>query len=459
MYAQDLIAAVASAPGAAPRGILRISGAEVLPLVEKVFDPRAEERFHPSKARRYPARPLSLPWTAEPLEVDVHLWPTRRSYTGQPMAELHLPGSPPLVEAVLEHLLASGCRLARPGEFTLRAFLAGRIDLPQAEAVLGVIDAEDRTQLDLALSQLAGGLSRELSLLRERLLCDLADLEAGLDFVDEDIEFISRGALETRLVAARNVVEGLLQQTAERHREAARPRVVLAGLPNAGKSSLFNALAGESAAIVSGVAGTTRDILHAVVRLGDREIDLFDTAGWETPETDIMSQAGDLRGDRLRGADLVVWCRASDLTERDRSVDRSLRAERSETLCLEVRTKSDLGSDDTAPDTEEAGGEIRCSAASGAGLGDLRRAIASRLRRSHGRREELLPSTAVRCQADLRLARDSLLHAEEAIAAEHGDEIIALELRSALEHIGEVTGAVSNEDVLDRLFSRFCIGK
>lgn len=457
IHVDDLIAAVASAPGAAPRSILRISGGAVVPFLGRLL-PAGENAllFHASRARRYPARQLTVESIGEPLEIDLSLWPTGRSYTGQPMAELHMPGSPPLVEAVLEHLLASGCRLARPGEFTLRAFLAGRIDLPQAEAVLGVIDAEDRAQLDLALTQLAGGLSRQLGGLREQLLCDLADLEAGLDFVDEDIEFISRETLTGRLAAARSRVAALLEQAAGRHRDSARPRVVLAGLPNAGKSSLFNALAGESAAIVSDVAGTTRDVLHAVVRLEDREIDLYDTAGWEVSRTEIMSQAGDLRGDHLRGADLVVWCRAAALSESDAALDQQLHAGHPEIPRLAIRTKADLAGPEQERDVEPG---LRCSVRTGEGLTELRNAIAAKLRGSHGRREELLPSTAVRCQEDLRLAREALLRAEEAIAAGAGDEILAIELRSALEHIGEVTGAVSNEDVLDRLFSRFCIGK
>ena len=458
----DLIAAVASPPGAAPRGILRVSGTGLLALVEREFSLRgAGARFDHRRARRYVVE-LRLEGALAPLRVDLHLWPDRRSYTGQPMAEIHLPGSAPLIEAVLEHLLGRGCRLARPGEFTLRSFLAGRIDLPQAEAVLGVIDAADRSQLDLALEQLAGGMSRSLGALREQLLCDLADLEAGLDFVDEDIEFITRDALEQRLTAARRAVETLLRQSEERHRERSRPQVVLAGLPNAGKSSLFNTLAGRPEAIVSDIAGTTRDVLQATVMIDGTGIDLLDTAGWEEPGpgpgSGIDSQAMQQRQDRLQGADLVLWCTAPGLSAAEQAADVALRAELGTAPSLEVRTKCDVPGEpaDTSPGSTDA---MFCSARTGSGVGNLRRAILVAVRRSHGRREGLLPSTAVRCREDLRLAATALERSYDALTSNGGDEIVAMELRSALEHIGEVTGSVSNEDVLDRLFSRFCIGK
>ncbi|HEX6983903.1 MAG TPA: hypothetical protein VF170_00940, partial [Planctomycetaceae bacterium] len=187
-----MIAAVASAPGPAARAVVRVSGEGCRDAVRVVFSPDDEARWHAARsASRHPGRVTLTDARAE-LPAAAYLWPNARSFTGQPVVELHLPGSPPIIESVLAGLYHGGVRPARPGEFTLRAFLAGRLDLVQAEAVLGVIDAADHRELDLALRQLAGGLSGRLADVRRDLLSLLADLEAGLDFVDEDIEFVGR---------------------------------------------------------------------------------------------------------------------------------------------------------------------------------------------------------------------------------------------------------------------------
>ncbi len=187
-----------------------------------------------------------------------------RSYTGQPLVEIHAPGSPPLLEAVLARSFEAGVRPAHPGELTLRAFLAGRMDLLQAEAVLGVIDAAGEDTLAIALRQLAGGISGRMSQVRGDLIDLLADLEAGLDFVEDGIEFVSRDDLAARIGRAQSTIGELLAQCQSRAQSQGRRRVVLAGLPNAGKSTLFNALLSRDAALVSAVAGTTRDYLSGI---------------------------------------------------------------------------------------------------------------------------------------------------------------------------------------------------
>ncbi|MEX0700720.1 MAG: GTPase, partial [Planctomycetales bacterium] len=280
LHLDDTIAALASPPGGAARGIVRVSGPEVRAALDTIFQPDGPPRWNSSRAAQRHSGRILLPNVRAPLDVAVLLWPTRRSYTGEPLAELHLPGSPPLLEAVLSALHDRGARPARPGEFTLRAFLAGRIDLVQAEAVLGVIDAHDHRELETALGQLAGGLSGKIADVRRDLIDLLADLEAGLDFVDEDIEFVARHELAERVDRARGTVERLLDQASERMRTAGTRCVVLAGLPNAGKSTLFNALAGREAALVSPIRGTTRDWLSAELDWQGLAIELIDTAGW-----------------------------------------------------------------------------------------------------------------------------------------------------------------------------------
>jgi tRNA modification GTPase len=240
----DTIAAVASPSDPAPRGIVRISGERTVDVVAQVFQTTASDSNSEDWQRsRMPVRiegHIALPTIGTPLPAALMLWPTARSYTGQPMAEIHTIGAPPLLGAVLERLFECGARSANRGEFTMRAFLAGRIDLVQAEAVLGVIDAADHEELKTALTQLGGGITSKLAAVRNEILSLLGDLEAGLDFVEEDIEFISASQICGRLQVCLGTLQELANDSGTRLPSGHRRRIVLAGLPNAGKSTLFN---------------------------------------------------------------------------------------------------------------------------------------------------------------------------------------------------------------------------
>jgi tRNA modification GTPase len=449
LHPDDTIAALASPPGHAAHGIVRVSGPETPAVVESLFTPLGDR--HAELPRPVPwcyAGTLRVGGLTRPLPVDLYLWPNRRSYTGQPLAELHTISSPPLLEAVLSELFAHGVRPAQPGEFTLRAFLAGRIDLMQAEAVLGVIDADTERELQTALDQLSGGLSSQIVRLRGDLLDLLADLEAGLDFADEALEFVSHATLIGRLGLARETVSDLLARADMRMRPAARFCVVLAGRPNAGKSTLFNALAGSRTALVSDIAGTTRDYLTAEITLDGVALSLVDTAGHEAVAGGIDQEAQKRRQEQIDGADLVVWCQPAD-----QPVDRppfefhpGLRER-----VLPVVTKCDLAA--------AASSTLAVSAQRGVGLGELRAAIAARLSRSAPGARQLLGTTAAR-------SRDSLLKAQTALdlalgiaRSEADQELLAIEVREALEELGKIAGAVYTDDILDRIFSKFCIGK
>jgi tRNA modification GTPase len=455
----DTIAALASAPGGSDRGLLRVSGPETGLVLERLWE-GTPHPTPPFQRGRHALR-LRLPGGRGVIPVEVQAWPTSRSYTGQPLAELHLPGSPPLLQAVLARLYACGARPARPGEFTLRAFLAGKVDLLQAEGVLGVIDATDHHELATALGQLAGGLSSKLTQLRGDLLELVADLEAGLDFVEEDIEFVSRADVRRRVEAARQLVMRLATQAHERMHAGERPRVVLAGLPNAGKSTLFNALLGTGRALVSPIAGTTRDYLTAVWRCGGREVELVDTAGWEPSVTAFGPQVSALREDQFQRADLVLWCTAADLPTVERHADLGRR----QTLMdqgvpvLSIRTKSDARNGGDSPESVDNDPAVKVSVARGTGLAELTSHVAATLSRPGGRERSWLGASAARCAASLHAALAALTHAEELAASPAGDELIAAELRGALHELGAIVGAVYTDDLLDRIFSKFCIGK
>lgn len=465
----ESIAALASAPGGASRGIIRLSGPSVLTLIgDWAVDLAA---WPPQVPTRYLA---DLPIHDQFLDTIVripaamHVWPNHRSYTGEPVVELHLPGSPPLLERVLEEVYRRGARPARPGEFTLRAFLAGKLDLLQAEAVLGVIDAHDHRELTTALGQLAGGVSRPLATLRETLVDLLAELEAGLDFVDEGLEFISRDHLSHRVQAIGDQLQELWEQTNSRMHTRDRPRVVLAGLPNAGKSTLFNALLDREAAIVSPIPGTTRDFLQAAIDIDGVPCELIDTAGWEETQALISDAAQQHRGQQIEQADLLVWCTAADATPAEQTLDETWRQRLQQIVTqhgplLRIVTKADQApaADRALPAAEhgEVLPHLRVSAATGAGLNTLRSAIAAMLEQPAAR-GQWLGMTAARCRHALREARD----ATSRLAAGCrdplvGDELLAIDLRLAIDALGTILGAVYTDDLLDRIFSKFCIGK
>ena len=367
------------------------------------------------------------------------------------------------MEAIVRASCAAGARLAEPGEFTLRAFLAGRIDLVQAEAVLGVIDAADRRQLDVALAQLAGGVSQALNSLRDQLLDLLADLEAGLDFAEEDIRFVAGDELDRRLTTAADTVARLVDQMRGREQTDAAPRVVLVGEPNAGKSSLFNALVGRLGALVSPAPGTTRDYLCARLDFDGVAIQLIDTAGLdgEVAADAVSNAAQRATREQTEQADLRLLCidaaRWHDV-RKDRMS--SAAADYSPTPAakaqLVVITKCDL----TAIHTH-AGAGVATSAVTGAGVDELKAAIREQLvsARSDASPAAVVASTAGRCRESLRLASDSLARALELATARGGEELIAIELRAALVELGKTVGAIYTDDLLDRIFSRFCIGK
>lgn len=441
-HPDDTIVAVSSAPGSGVRAIVRVGGPRARDVVDKVFhrnEPAVRPRYLVSGA-------IKLSGVHSPLPAMLYYFTGPRSYTGQDLAELHTIGSPPLVERLVVDLLSAGARAARPGEFTLRAFLAGKKDLPQAEAVNAVIEAGTDTDLTLALGQLAGGVTRPLSVLRDDLLNLLADLEAALDFADEEIEFVGKIETLARLDAALGQLATLARQLDDRAVSGRPARLVLAGSPNAGKSSLFNALAGGDA-IVSPIPGTTRDYLTGRLDLGGVAVQLVDTAGWQESADTIEEQAQRLGHDATARADLILWCdEHGDFAESDEERFAAAVAE-----VIRVRTKSDLSGR-----TPTAGEGVACSVTSSGGTDALRALLAERV--AALARPALAPSQS-RCRHHVAACADHLRAARNHVGVGDPPELAASALRAALDQLGEMTGAIYTNDLLDRIFSRFCIGK
>jgi len=457
MDCNDTIAAIGTAASGAARGMIRISGPAVLNTLSQCFVPgEGEQSLDELKVPSVLQGSILFGDQGTKIPCDLFLWPSSRSYTRQPSAELHTLGSPPLLEAAMKLVCQAGARAAEPGEFTLRAFLAGRLDLTQAEAVLGVINARGQNDLDRALAQLAGGLSGPLQKLREQLLQILAELEAGLDFADEDLEFITQENLCRILSEARQTVSSTLEQMDRRTETTDLPRVVFTGHPNVGKSSLFNALIDScearkrtTRAIVSSRSGTTRDYVTAVVDLDGVVCEFVDTAGEDESvlANSIDHAAQGMSHEQRKQATLRVIClEAQEVVQQVETADESR---------LTVLTKADLV-ESPLISTESI---VACSSQTGVGIATVRARIVQRLEKISQREGNSVAITAARCADSLHHANESLERAIGLCVQSGVEELVAAEVRIALLDLGRVVGTVYTDDVLDRIFSQFCIGK
>jgi len=396
----DTIVAIASPSGLAKRGIVRLSGPDTVSIVEQCF------RSDSSVSSRPHCRVGSLTGAECNVPGRFLVWPTERSYTRQPAAEFHTFGSKPVLDLCVKALVDAGARLAEPGEFTMRAFLSGRIDLVQAEAVLAVIDAQDRRQLDVAIDQLAGGLGARLSAIRNELVASLAELEAGLDFVEEDIEFISSDLLLQKLTSSADNIDSIIDQIKSRDSNSAEYRVALFGLPNAGKSSLFNAIVDDEAAIVSPIVGTTTDRVTRTLERDGVKILWVDTAGQETDSElgSISSNSQQHRETEMENCDLAIDCIAAtgamgDSVLSDTDLQRTV-----------VLTKSDLLSDsqrDSLLRQLNQGTQFLTSTVAGAGIEELLQHVVNKAIESSSSESGVVGSTVLRSRSSLIEGRNS----------------------------------------------------
>jgi len=443
----DVIAALATAPGRSALAMIRVSGPDALRLVGRVIPSLEPE---PWRTARLAA--VTHPVSGEVLDHAIYVtYRAPASYTGEDMVEVSVHGGLLVPAEVLGALLAAGAREATPGEFTRRALLHGRIDLLQAEAVGDLVEATAPRQRRAALAQLDRGFSRRIDGLRSDVLEVEALIAYEIDFPEED----GGPVPPERIAAAIDALEASLSrllvgaEEGERLREGAL--AVIAGRPNEGKSSLFNALLGRDRAIVTEVPGTTRDAIEAAATCDGFPFRLIDTAGLRESD-DVVERLGvEVSRRYLAAADVIVFC-----AEAGRPLGREERAflDGASAPTILVRTKSDLHPG------EDAGGGIPMSAAAGDGLQDVRRALAAQAfsRLVEGRELEPVVTRArhraalERAQAELReFRRAREVGVEAAMAATH--------LRAAVTALESVIGVVSTEDVLDRVFASFCVGK
>jgi tRNA modification GTPase len=444
----DTIAAVGTPAGEGAIAILRVSGPESKRILDAVFKPRRGKAVTRPRHAYFGA----IEDETGVLDHGVAIWyRAPASYTGEDVVELSCHGGLLVAQRILELLLRKGARLAEPGEFTRRAFLNGKMDLTQAEAVMDLIRAQTDLALRAANQQLNGNLGAELLELQDGLLTVLAHVEAYIDFPDEAIDPETAGALAGRVEEIKGRIDQLLASAEQGRILRHGLRTVIYGQPNVGKSSLLNLLLGFERAIVSELPGTTRDTIEEVINVQGIPVRLVDTAGARLTQ-DVLEQAGIDRTTRELGdADLVLWVV-------DGSAPRasSVAAPPAQHYLL-ILNKSDLGAH---PDWDQVRGAIRFSCRERRGLDALRKAIFGFfLSSGRSSSENFRIAISVRHQRCLIRARGALEEALMSFREENSPELTAVELREALDAVGEVVGKTDTEDLLGRIFSEFCIGK
>lgn len=461
----EIIVAVSSGPGVGAAGTVRLAGPGALDLAGKVATGLRQPLSSMPGGRRTAGR-LELQGEGDvPAEFFVFRAP--KSFTHQDLVEIHTIGAPALLEAVRHELIRLGASAAQPGEFTARAFVGGAMDLPAAEAVAATIRARTDVQLRAARKMMDGTLAKRLREARDELAEVLALVEADIDFAEEPIEFISPAGLSARLATVTGSLNELLARATPAESIDVLPRILLLGPPNAGKSTLMNRLSGTSRAICAAVAGTTRDLLAAPMRVGRGEAILLDAAGVDESPDEIVRAA---RSQALTAAEQVdLVCMVIDASSPDLSRYLDIATGLDLPSIVVAANKSDLLSEEAHPEAVKAvaskhsGMVVPVSALTGDGIDQLRRGFASALAGHSATASSGAVLVSERQQAAIADAAASLARGMElaAGAAEMIDcaELLAFELREALDAIGAVTGDVTTEDLLGQVFANFCIGK
>lgn len=453
----DTIAAISTPPGEGGIGIVRLSGPDAVAIAESLFVPAGRHRMDDT-ARRVFYGHVAEPGGAVIDEVLVHVMRAPHSYTREDVVEINCHGGAAPLQAVLERVLVAGARLAAPGEFTRRAFLNGRIDLVQAEAVIDRIRARTSAGLRAASAAAGGMLSRELNTLKDTLVNALARVEAAVDFPDEDLEDLVDHRLQSDIAAAHDQMRRLLEtaHAGRLYREGAA--IAIAGRPNVGKSSLFNALLRDARAIVSAQPGTTRDRIEEHIALNGIPVRLVDTAGLRAADDEVERLGIDIARDALRAADIVLL--VVDAVGMSTAEDHALAAEMEhlEQPVWVAVNKLDLMPGAVAPDfLQKFRGISLISAKTGQGLQELESSLAALLMGDAAAGPDQGLITRAHQRDSLRRAAD----AAGRMLAHYGasPEVLSVDLREALSALGEITGETTPEDVLERIFSTFCIGK
>jgi tRNA modification GTPase len=449
MNLRDTIVAISTPPGRGGLGVMRLSGPQSRVLSEKIL--------------RFPEVPQWRPWSVQLAELTdeagaaidrvlVSFFGAPRSYTAEDVVEISCHGAPVVLRSGLERAIQHGARPAEPGEFTLRAFLNGRIDLPQAEAVRDLIEATTLHQARVAAQQMEGALSRRIRPIKEQLLELISLLEAGIDFAEDDVSVAGPDEILRRIARVENSLVQLAGSFSSGKLIYEGFTLAIAGRPNVGKSSLFNRLLEQERAIVTEIPGTTRDLVSEAFSLDGLPVKLVDTAGIRKSQDLVESLGVERSYQAMADADLtllVLDASQPELTSEDRDLVEKLR-ERKPVI---AGNKGDLG-------VRLAGIDfLPVSAITGDGIPELRRAILNRIAPGGIAAPESGMITSVRHETLVRESLTALGAAKQAVAFQIPHEMLLLDLYAALRPVDAVTGATTADDILNRIFSTFCIGK
>ena len=464
----DTICAISSAAGVGGIGVLRMSGPAAHAILKAVFRPR-------KRTRSFASHRLYLGWVFDPDtnsdldEVFAVFMKAPRTYSRAPMAEVYSHGGPAVQRLILALMMRQGARLAEPGEFTKRAFLSGRIDLAQAESVLDIIESESETELACALAHVQGLLSARINAAKEEILTLLAEVEAEIDFPDEALDLPPEAGRAARLGAVRTGIARLIASYDEGRTVRQGVAVLIVGRTNVGKSSLLNALVQRDRAIVTPIAGTTRDLVEDTVRIRGVKFTLTDTAGLRPPGDAIEREGIERVWKRIPEADIILW--VIDASETYTCADEEVWHAVQDKKVIAVLNKADLPPMIDAGDAPGIDGDgrglaaiaasrINVSALTGSGIDDLKQMLIGACASLPGDREgAALLITNVRHKDVLVKAEAALARAGRCAEKDGPIAFFAFELKDALRRLGEITGETCAVDVLDEIFSRFCIGK
>ena len=452
---QDPICALATANGTGAIAVLRISGKGTKSIVSKAFS---------KDLTQLQTHTVHLGWmrsaTGERLdEVLATIFDHGKSFTGEESVELACHGSPYIQQVLLQRLVEVGCRLAEPGEFTKRAFLNGRLDLSQAEAVADLIAAQSKQAHQVALQQLRGRFSSELQQLREQLINFAALIELELDFAEEDVEFADRSSLVQLVAAVLQMVRRLAASFELGNAIKQGVPVAIVGAPNTGKSTLLNQLLGEERAIVSNIAGTTRDVIEEVLNIEGIQFRLIDTAGIRQTTETIEALGIERSQQKIEQAKIVLCLAdsgdASNLQETLEWVQ-SLKTLHPEKNILLILNKADLITTVNLNNQQEV---LQISALNGKGISELKEKLVQLTLGDFSLQDETIVSNA-RHHAALQLTAAALERAQAGLDGQTTADFIAMDIREAMRQLGHITGQIDiDTDILGTIFSKFCIGK
>lgn len=456
MSQTDNIIALATAPGIGAIALIRISGSEALPIVAKHFRPVGAKKLLDQKSHTVHLGHI-MEGTRELDQVLVTIFKEPNSYTGENIVEISCHGSPYIQREILHLFLRNGCRMAKEGEFTLRAFLNAKMDLSQAEAVADLIASDSAGAHRLAMQQMRGGFSTKIIRLRQELLDFASLIELELDFSQEDVEFADRTQFKSLLDKIEQVLKKLIDSFALGNAIKNGIPVAIVGDPNVGKSTLLNALLNEERAIVSDIPGTTRDTVEDQISIKGINFRFIDTAGIRRTKNKVEQIGIKKAFEKIENADLVLYLFEAGI---DKSTDYSnLRRRFPKKLFLPVANKSEkLNTKDIKTVLDTIPETLPISAKTGKGIEVLRNKLLEMTTTGEIGKSNIVITNSRHYDA-LQKALQEVEKVKEGLQIGVSSDLIAIDIRQTLFHLGEITGSVTTDDLLGNIFSNFCIGK